>query len=84
MRPVRTQVITALAFGIGGSAGVLTYLNCHSVPQALLAGGTAASGTAQLLAQVFGDSMERPGGSSSNSAYTTSSGETRTANDIDR
>jgi hypothetical protein len=69
MRPVRTTMIVAFAFGVGDVAGVLTYLNGHSVPQAMLAAGTAAGSAAQLLIQVLGRGAERPSSPSDDATH---------------
>lgn len=51
---VRRAVILGIACVIGAAAGVLTYLASHSIPQALLAAGTATGGSANLLGQITG------------------------------
>ena len=56
---VRTGVILAIACAIGVTAGVLTYLASRSLPQALLAAGTAIGGSAGWLAQIFGTDPQR-------------------------
>jgi hypothetical protein len=63
---MRTVIILAVACIIGATAGALTYLASHSVPQALLASGTAAGGSAQLLSQIVGTAPERPTSSQDN------------------
>jgi hypothetical protein len=60
---VRTILIRVLPCIIGLAAGALTYLAFHSVPQALLASGSAAGGVAQLLGQITGARPERPASS---------------------
>ena len=54
------RVIMFLAIGcvIGSAAGVLTYLALHSLPQALLAAGTATGGSSGLLKQLIGTGTE--------------------------
>ena len=51
MLPASTKVIMAIACGAGVAAGALTYLASRSLPQALLAAGTATGSTADLLRQ---------------------------------
>ena len=51
---MRTTVILLLSFLLGAAAGALTYCASRSVPQALLASGTAISGSARLLGQITG------------------------------
>ena len=68
---VRTTIIVAVPCIIG-AAGALTYLACHSVPQALLASGSAAGGSAQLLGQIMGTATERPTSGQDNDALLTS------------
>ena len=55
----RTAIILAVACIIGAAAGALTYLASRSLLQALLASGTAISGSAHLLGQLLGDVPER-------------------------
>ena len=57
---IRTTTLLVLPCVIGAAAGTLTYMACHSVPQALLASGSAAGGTGQLLGQMMGTAPERP------------------------
>ena len=66
MLPMRRKVIMAIACGIGLATGALTYLASHSVPQALLAAGTATGGSAGLLRQFIGADPERPAGDRAN------------------
>jgi hypothetical protein len=56
---IRTTIILVLPCVIGAAAGALTYVTCHSVPQALLASGSAAGSSAQLLDQMMGSTSER-------------------------
>ena len=58
MFPARTKVIVAIACGVGIAAGVLTYLASRSLPQALLAAGTATGSSADLLRQFIGAGPE--------------------------
>jgi hypothetical protein len=60
MLSARTKVIMAIAAGVGVAAGALTYLVSRSVPQALLAAGTATGGSVDLIRQIVGTSPERP------------------------
>jgi hypothetical protein len=60
MITARTRVIAAIACAIGAAAGVLTYLASRALPQALLAAGTATSGSAHLLSQVIGTDPGTP------------------------
>ena len=60
---VRTTVILAVACVSGAAVGALTYLASHSLPQALLAAGTATSGSAHLLGRALGTDPERPASS---------------------
>jgi hypothetical protein len=60
MTTVRAKVILGVACGIGAAAGALTYVTSHSVPQALLAAGTATGGSLHLLSQVAADDPEHP------------------------
>jgi hypothetical protein len=48
----------AIACGIGGAAGALTYLASRSVPHALLAAGAATGSSADLLRQFIGADPE--------------------------
>ena len=57
---LRTIIIRGLPCMIGVAAGSLTYLACHSVPQALLASGSAVGGSAQLLGQMLDASPRQP------------------------
>jgi hypothetical protein len=59
MLPARTKVIMAIACSVGVAAGALTYLASRSVPQALLAAGTATGGSADLFRQLTGTDPER-------------------------
>ena len=52
----------AIACGVGIAAGALTYLASHSPSQALLAAGTAAGSSADLLRQFLGADSERSDG----------------------
>jgi len=63
---IRTTIILALPCIIGAAAGGLTYMTCHSVPQALLASGSAAGSSAQLLGQMTGSTPERRSGGQGN------------------
>ena len=54
MLPARTKVIMVIAGGVGIAAGALTYLASRSLPQALLAAGTATGSSADLLRQFIG------------------------------
>lgn len=54
----RTAVILAIACVIGAAAGALTYLAFHSLPQALLAAGTATGGSANFLGRIIGTEPE--------------------------
>lgn len=54
----RTAVILAIACVIGATAGALTYLAFHSLPQALLAAGTATGGSANFLGRIIGTKPE--------------------------
>jgi hypothetical protein len=56
---VRIAVILAIACVIGVAAGALTYLAYHSIPQVLLAAGTATGGSANLAGQIIGTGPER-------------------------
>lgn len=56
----RIAAILTIACGIGAATGVLTYLASRSLPQALLAAGTAVGGAIQLLVQITGTGPERP------------------------
>ena len=58
MLPARTKVIMVIACGVGIAAGALTYLASRSVPQALLAAGTATGSSADLLRQFIGTEPE--------------------------
>lgn len=49
-----------IACGVGIAAGALTYLASRSVPQALLAAGTATGSSADLLRQLIGTEPEHP------------------------
>lgn len=51
---VRAAVILLLALVVGVLAGGLSYLTDHSVPQAVLGGGGAASGALLLFHTVIG------------------------------
>jgi hypothetical protein len=51
-------VVTVIACGVGITAGALTYLASHSVPQALLAAGTATGSSADLFRQFIGTEPE--------------------------
>jgi hypothetical protein len=51
-------VILTIACIIGTAAGALAYLAFHSIPQALLAAGTATGGAANLLGQATGTGPE--------------------------
>ena len=51
---LRTTVILVVACVIGVIDGALTYLALRSLPQSLLAAGTATGGSARLLAQIIG------------------------------
>ena len=62
MLPARTKVIMAIAGGVGIAAGALTYLASRSLPQALLAAGTATGSSADLLRQFIGTGPEDPVG----------------------
>jgi len=66
MLPGRTKVIMAIACSIGCAAGALTYLASRSVPQALLAAGTATGSSADLLRQFIGTDPEGPAGDRDN------------------
>ena len=59
MLPARTKVIMVIACGVGIAAGALTYLASRSVPQALLAAGTATGSSANLLRQFIDTNPER-------------------------
>jgi hypothetical protein len=59
MLPARTKMIMVIACGVGFAAGALTYLASRSLPQALLAAGTAAGSSADLLRQFIGSDPER-------------------------
>jgi hypothetical protein len=58
--PVIRTLLLVLPCMIGAAAGALTYLASHSVPQALLASGSAAASSAQLFSQITGATPERP------------------------
>jgi hypothetical protein len=58
MLPARTKVIMVIACGVSIAAGALTYLASRSLPQALLAAGTAAGSSADLLRQFIGAESE--------------------------
>ena len=58
MLPARTKMIMAIACGVGVAAGALTYLASRSLPQALLAAGTATGSSADLLRQFIGTDPE--------------------------
>ena len=60
MLTARTNVIIAIACSVGVAAGALTYLATRSVPQALLAAGTATGSSANLLRQLISTDPERP------------------------
>jgi hypothetical protein len=55
----RTKMIMVIASGVGIAAGALTYLASRSLPQALLAAGTAAGSSADLLRQFIDAESER-------------------------
>ena len=48
----RAKTITVIASTVGATAGALTYMTSHSLPQAMLAAGGAAGGSANLLYQL--------------------------------
>jgi hypothetical protein len=56
MLPARTKMIMAIACGVGVAA--LTYLASRSLPQALLAAGTATGSSVGLLRQFIGTDPE--------------------------
>lgn len=56
--PARAKIIMAIACGVGVAAGALTYLASRSLPQALLAAGTATGSSADLLRQFIGTDPE--------------------------
>jgi len=56
----RSTVIVTVAGVIGAGAGILTYLACHSVPQALLAAGTATGSSTGILRQLIRIVAENP------------------------
>jgi hypothetical protein len=58
MLSARTKAIMVIACGVGIAAGALTYLASRSVPQALLAAGTATGSSAGLLRQFIGTEPE--------------------------
>ena len=51
---VRATVILLLALLIGITAGLLTYLAQHSVPEAILTGGGATGAATALLNTIIG------------------------------
>ena len=63
---VRATVILVVPCMIGAIAGTLTYVACHSIPQALLAYGSATGNSAQLLGQIMGTPPERTADSQDN------------------
>lgn len=55
---IRAAVTVAGAAAVGAVAGVLTYLVSRSIPQAVLAAGTATGGSARFLGQILSDRSE--------------------------
>ena len=51
-RAGRTGIILGISCGIAATVGVLTYLTSRSLPQSLLAAGSAADGATRFLSQV--------------------------------
>ena len=58
MLPTRTKVIMVIACGVGIAAGALTCLASRSLPEALLAAGTATGSSAALFRQFIGAETE--------------------------
>jgi hypothetical protein len=56
----RVTVIVTVATVIGAGAGILTYLASHSVPQAMLAAGTAFGSSAGVLRQFIRTDAQNP------------------------
>jgi hypothetical protein len=68
MFSARIKVVMAITCIIGVIAGALTYLAGHSLPQAMLATGTATSGSAQLFRDLLNNNSKRSSNSQDGNA----------------